>query len=141
MSHLEQFKAYAVAFEESYLDDDWQRLKPHFTFDAVYAPGDGTEAIGREQVLTQLREGVNGLDRLFDSRALETSPPSVEDDTVSLCWQLTLGKTGAPDLTVTGVEHATYTDGAISHLEDVFDDGTAKSLGKWMAEHEDLLNG
>jgi hypothetical protein len=71
---------------------------------------------------------------------LDATPPSVDSDTLSLSWQLTLSKAGAPDLIVRGVEHATYTHGAISHLEDVFDEGTAKSLGGWMAEHEDLLN-
>jgi hypothetical protein len=140
MSHLEQFQVYAAAFEATYVSDDWQQLEQYFTTDAVYAPGDGTEVIGREQVLAKLREGVNGLDRLFDSRALDATPPSLEDDTVSLSWQLTLSKAGAPDLKVTGVEHATYTGGLISHMEDIFDKGTAENLGKWMAEHEDLLN-
>ena len=140
MSNLEQFQAYAAAFEETYADDDWQRLEKYFTTDAVFAPGDGTEVVGRDQVLTQLRDGVNGLDRRFDSRALDATPPSLEGDTVSLSWQLTLSKTGAPDLTVTGVEHATYTDGAICRLEDVFDEGAAEGLGEWMAAHGDSLS-
>lgn len=140
MNDLEKFQAYAAAFEETYKDDNWQRLEPYFTADAIYAPGDGSEAVGRDQVLAQLREGVDGLDRLFDSRVLGTTPPSVEGDTVSLSWQLTLSKADVPDLTVTGIEHATYTDGAISHLEDVFDEGTAKSLGGWMAAHEGSLD-
>ena len=141
MSHLEQFQAYAAAFEDTYISDDWQRLAQYFTADAVYAPGDGTEAIGRDQVLAQLHEGINGLDRLFDSRTLVATPPNEENDTVSLAWKLTLSKLGAPDLTITGVEHATYTEGAISHLEDIFDQDTGENLGKWMAQHEDLLNG
>ena len=140
MDNLERFQAYANAFEETYADDDWQRLAEYFTADAVYAPGDGTEAVGRDQVLAQLRDGVNGLDRRFDSRALQAGQPSVEGDTVSLAWQLTLSKSGAPDFTATGVEHATYTDGAISRLEDVFDDGVAESLGQWMDAHGDSLN-
>ncbi|MFT7245083.1 MAG: hypothetical protein ACI82A_002448 [Candidatus Azotimanducaceae bacterium] len=140
MSDLELFKAYAAAFEETYIDNNWQRLAQYFTADAVYAPGDGSEAVGRDQVLAQLREGVDGLDRLFDSRALIASPPSAEGDTVSLTWKLTLSKAGAPDLTVAGAEHATYTAGAISHLEDIFDKGTAESLGGWMAKHEALLD-
>ena len=139
MTNLERFQSYADAFEESYADDNWQRLEEFFTTDAVYAPGDGTEATGRDQVLAQLREGVNGLDRRFDSRALNASQPSSEGDTVSLSWALTLSKNGAPDLTATGVEHATYSDGAISRLEDVFDEGTAEALGKWMAAHGDSL--
>jgi len=139
MNNLERFQAYADAFEETYADDEWQRLEEYFTADAVYAPGDGTEAVGCDQVLARLRDGVNGLDRRFDSRALTATPPSSQGDTVSLSWQLTLSKTGAPDVTATGVEHATYTDGAISRLEDVFDEGTAEALGEWMAAHGDSL--
>ncbi|MFT5014424.1 MAG: hypothetical protein ACJAX5_002435 [Patiriisocius sp.] len=141
MNQLEQFQAYAAAFEETYADDNWQRLEQYFTTDAIYAPGDGTEAVGREKVLTQLREGIDGLDRLFDSRVLSAAPPSVDGDTVSLAWKLTLSKADVPNLTVTGVEHATYTDGVISHLEDVFDEGTAKILGGWMNAHEESLEG
>lgn len=140
MSNVERFQAYANAFEETYADDDWHRLEKYFTADAVYAPGDGTEAVGRDQVLARLRESVDGLDRRFDSRALHASPPTSEGDTVSLSWQLTLSKTGAPDLIATGIEHATYTDGAISRLEDVFDEGIAEGVGEWMAAHGDLLN-
>ena len=121
MSNLEQFQAYAAAFEQSYTDDNWQRLAEFFTADAVYAPGDGTEAVGRDQVLARLRDSVNGLDRRFDARELDSSPPAAEGDTVSLSWHLKLSKAGVPDLTASGVEHATYTDGAISRLEDVFD--------------------
>lgn len=135
MSNLEQFQAYAAAFEESYADDDWQRLEIYFTADAIYAPGDGTEAVGRDQVLARLRDGVNGLDRRFDSRVLEATPPSSQGDTVSLSWQLTLSITGTPDVIATGVEHATYTNGTISRLEDVFDEGITEGLGDWMAAH------
>ena len=52
---------------------------------------------------------------------------------------VTLSKSGAPDLTATGVEHATYSDGAISRLEDVFDQGVAEHVGEWMAAHGELL--
>ena len=124
MSNIERFQAYADAFELTYEDDNWQRLEEYFTADAVYAPGDGTEAVGRDQVLEQLRNNVNGLDRRFDS----------------LTWQLTLSKAGAPDLTATGVEHASFANGAIRRLEDVFDVGTGERLGEWMSAHGDLLN-
>ncbi|MFT7686509.1 MAG: hypothetical protein ACI9FB_001854 [Candidatus Azotimanducaceae bacterium] len=139
MINLEHFQAYADAFEETYADDNWQRLEEYFTTDAVYAPGDGTEAVGRDKVMAQLRAGIDGLDRRFDSRTLSATAPTLQGDKVSLSWQLTLHKSGVPDLTVTGVEHATYSSGIISRLEDVFDDGTAESLGKWMAEHGDSL--
>ena len=140
MSNLGRFQEYADAFEETYADDDWERLEEYFAVDAVYAPGDGTEAVGREQVLARLRDGVNGLDRRFDSRALQAAPPSEVGDTVSLAWQLTLSKAGAPDLVATGVEHLTYSNGAISRIEDVFDEGIVDGLGEWMAAHGDSLD-
>lgn len=139
MSYIDQFQAYADAFEKTYEDDNWQRLEEYFTPDAIYAPGDGTEAVGRDQVIAQLRDGINGLDRRFDSRALSASPPSLDGNTVSLSWQLTLSKQGTPDFTATGVEYATFTDGAISRMEDVFDEGVAETLGAWMAAHGDSL--
>jgi len=139
MDHLERFQAYADAFEETYVDDNWDRLEQYFSADAVYAPGDGTEAVGRDQVMAQLRNNVNGLDRRFDSRALSSTPPTLEGDTVSFSWNLTLSKAGTPDFTATGVEHVTFTDGGISRMEDVFDEGVAESLGAWMAAHGDTL--
>lgn len=139
MSNIECFQAYADAFELTYEDDNWQRLEQYFTIDAIYVPGDGTEAVGRDQVLEQLRNNVDGLDRRFDSRRLQTAPPGSDGDTVSLSWQLTLSKAGAPDLSATGVEHASFTNGAISRLEDVFDEGVAENVGAWMAEHGPLL--
>lgn len=59
---------------------------------------------------------------------------------VSFSWHLTLSKAGAPDLTVIGVEHATFVDGSISRLEDSLDDGVAAGLGEWMAAHGKLLD-
>lgn len=140
MNNLDRFQAYANAFEESYADDNWQRLEEYFSADAVYAPGDGTEAVGRDLVIAQLRKGVDGLDRRFDSRSLTATPPTSEGDMVSLSWQLTLSKSGAPDLIVTGVEDATYRGGVISHLEDGLDEGTVEGVGKWMSEYGDSLS-
>ena len=139
MTNLERFQAYADAFEETYSDDNWQRLEEFFTAGAVYAPGDGTEAVGRDQVFAQLRAGVNGLDRRFDARTLTATPPTSQGETISLSWQLALHKTGAPELTAAGVEHATYTNGKISRLEDIFDEGTPEGLGMWMAKYGSAL--
>ena len=63
VNNLELFQAYADAFEETYVDDNWQRLEEYFSADVIYAPGDGTEAVGRTKVFTRLRAGVDDLDR------------------------------------------------------------------------------
>ena len=36
MSIKDRYQAYADAFEESYVDDDWSRMEQYFTEDAVY---------------------------------------------------------------------------------------------------------
>ena len=36
MSIPDRYQAYAEAFEESYVDDDWSRIEQYFTEDAVY---------------------------------------------------------------------------------------------------------
>ena len=93
MSNLERFAAYAKAFEETLLDDDWARLEQYFYPDAVYLPGDGNEAVGRESVLQTLRDSVNSLDRRFDSREWVEEPRLSEaGDTVTLAFTVRYAK-------------------------------------------------
>jgi len=136
MSNLQTFADYAAAFEDTYADDNWARLEQFFTKDAVYLPGDGTEAAGRGNVLQALENSVNSLDRTFDSRSLaEGPPPTEEGDVVTLIWTLVLSKQGKPDLRLSGRELLTFSGGAIKRMEDIFDEGTVDNMGAWMSEH------
>ncbi len=138
MSNLEKFVEYAGAFEETFIDDNWQRLEQYFTDDAVYLPGDGTEASGRDNVLQALRDSINSLDRRFDSRTLgEGPPPTEEANVVTLVWKLTFAKQGKPDLTISGREFLTYKGNAIQKMEDVFDDGVPEAISVWMSKYGD----
>ncbi len=126
MSNLPAFGAYAAAFEESLLDDDWSRLKQYFSEDASYRPGDGTEAIGRDAVLQALQDSVNRLERKCDSRDLIGEPELSESgDTITLKFAVTYVKEGLPDLILSGYETAKYSGGRIQQMEDVFDDAAA----------------
>lgn len=140
MSEIQLFQQYADAFEATYEDDNWNRLESFFAEDAEYDPGDGVKSVGRSAVIDRLRAAVNGLDRKFDTRALRSEKPSLDGNTVALRWVMTLCKQGTPDLVLSGVEYVIYTDGAIKSMQDVFDDGTAETLGGWMAAHQDALN-
>lgn len=136
MSNLQNFEKYAAAFEETYADDNWARLEQYFTPDAVYLPGDGTEAVGRDNVLKALENSVNSLDRTFDSRALgEGTQASEEGDDVTLVWKLVLTKQGKPDLVLSGRELLEFSDGAIKRMEDIFDEGVPDTLAAWMRDH------
>jgi len=136
LGNLDRFTEYAAAFEETFSDDNWGRLEQYFTPDAVYLPGDGTEAVGRDGVLQALRKSVDSLDRRFESRSLsESQAPTEDGNTVTLIWKMTLAKQGAPDLNISGTEYAIYADGAIQRLEDVFDEGGVDGMMEWMGKH------
>lgn len=75
MGMIDRFVAYATAFEEAYAGDDWSKLTPYFTEDAVYhflaAPPLGGKFEGRTAVFAQFKNSVNGFDRRFDTRKVD----------------------------------------------------------------------
>ncbi len=138
MSILDRYQAYAAAFEESFEDDDWSRIEPYFTEDAVYE-GDPEDARGRDAVLAKLKAGVDAFDRNMDSRTPDFQPPTVDGDTLRMTWSVTYTKAGAPDLVISGVELATFEGDRIARLRDDFDPEARKRMGEWMAAHGALL--
>ncbi len=140
MSILDRYRAYADAFEESYVDDDWSRIEPFFTENAVYE-GEPQDARGREAVLAKLKNGVDGFDRRMDTRSPDFETPAVDGDTLTMKWTVTYTKAGLPDLAISGVETAVFEGDRIALLRDVFDPAAQKSLGEWMAKHGAALEG
>lgn len=139
MSIPDRYQAYADAFEESYVDDDWSRIEEYFTEDAVYE-GD-PDARGREAVLAKLKGGVDGFDRKMDKRIPEFQTPTVEGNTLQMRWTVTYEKAGAPDLVISGVETAVFEGERIALLRDQFDPDAQKGMGEWMAKHGAKLQG
>jgi hypothetical protein len=133
MSILDRYRAYADAFEESYVDDDWSRVAPFFAEQAVYE-GD-PDARGRDAVLAKLKNGVDNFDRRMDSRTPDFQTPSVEGDTLTMKWKVTYTKTGLPDLVISGVETAVFEGDRIALLRDSFDPEAQKALEQWMTKH------
>jgi len=74
-----KFIEYAIAFEQTFSDDNWERLEPFFAEDAIYTvtggPPFGGRFDGREQLLEQLRSSVNDFDRKFEVRRVERAGP------------------------------------------------------------------
>ncbi len=139
MSIQDRYQAYADAFEESYVDDDWSRIEQYFTENAVY-DGD-PEARGRDAVLAKLRGGVDAFDRKMDKRTPDFQTPSVEGNTLEMKWTVTYQKAGAPDLVISGVETAVFEGDRIARLRDDFDPEAQKAMGEWMAKHGAKLQG
>jgi hypothetical protein len=139
MAILERYRAYADAFEESFVDDDWSRIESFFTEDAVYE-GD-PDARGRDAVLAKLKGGVDAFDRRMDSRTPDFQTPTVDGDTLSMKWSVAYTKAGLPDLVITGVETAVFEGDRIAILRDTFDPEAQKAMEQWMAAHGSALQG
>ena len=139
MGIAERYRAYADAFEESYIDDDWKRIEEFFTADAVYE-GD-PDAEGREAVLAKLKGGIDSFDKKMDSRTPDFHTPTVDGNALTMKWTVTYTKSGAPDLAITGTETAIFEGDRIARLRDDFDPVAEKALGEWMAKHGAKLGG
>jgi hypothetical protein len=140
MGIVDRYLAYAAAFEEAYASDDWSKLEPYFTEDAVYAfiaPAPfGGEYKGRAAVLTQFQHSVNSLDRRFDSRKVEIlEGPTEKDGVVWMRWAATYALVGAPDCRMEGEERAVFAGDRISRLEDSMSDAEASRVGAYYAQH------
>lgn len=137
MSILDRYQAYADAFERSLEDDDWSRIEPFFTEDAVYE-GE-PDARGREAVLAKLKNGVDAFDRRMDSRTPDFQTPTVDGDTLTMKWKVTYTKAGLPDLVLSGLETAIFRGDRIKLLRDTFDPAAQKALEEWMGRHGPAL--
>lgn len=144
MGKIEQYVAYATAFEEAYASDSWSKLEPFFTEDAVYAfvaPAPfGGEYAGRAAVFAQFKNSVNSLDRRFSSRTIEVLEGPVEKDGgVWIRWAAIYTLAGAPTCRMEGEERATFVGDRISRLEDSMSDAEAARVGAYFAQHGDKL--
>ena len=90
MGIVERYMEYAAAFEEAYASDDWSKLEPFFTDDAVYefiALRHSAASMKDERLSSRIKNSVNGLDRRFDSRAVEVlQGPTEKDGGVWIRW-------------------------------------------------------
>ena len=137
MGVLERYQAYVDAFEQSVADDDWSRISPFFTEDAVLIYEDDTVARRRDEVVARLKNGVVHFDRLMDSRTPGFEPPTVDGDTTTMKWEFSYTKSGQPDLVTLGEETAVFQGEQIARLQDVSD----KAMQQWIADHGAALQG
>lgn len=133
MNILDRFLEYADAFEKTFADDDWSRLTQYFTTNALN--DNEPVAHGRDAVLAKLRGGVNGFDRLMDSRTLDLHSPSVDGDTVTVQWTACFTKAGLPNLVLTGSEMARFEGDRIARMWDILAPGVEASMNNWLAAH------
>jgi len=139
MSALEPFMAYAAAFEETFLDDAWERLEPYFAENAVYDVESslfGCHVEGRSAILTALKKSLDGFDRCMAGREIALrEPPSESENRVELRWAVTYTKDGAPPFVLEGCSVVDYEDGRITRLTDSYTDAVSAGAAAWSREH------
>ena len=143
MGIQDRYQAYADAFEESFVDDDWSRIEQYFTEDAVYElrggpPFDGLHE-GRDAVFAYLKASIDGFDRRFDSRDIALAKgPEIRDGNVWIGWRGTY-LIGDAELVIDGEETAHFEGDRISRLVDVFGPGSADAATKFFESHAEKL--
>jgi hypothetical protein len=145
MSTLDNFGAYAAAFELTFVDDDWSRLKQYFIDDAVYevkGAGFDCRIKGPDAIFKGMKKSINGFDRQLDSRTIEvTSEPEVTDDSVSLDWTVTYTKEGAPNLLLRGHSEARFDGDRIAWMQDSYTDEMTAEAAEWLMKNAPGLSG
>jgi len=136
MTTEERFLSYAADFEKTYVDDDWSRLTPHFTEDAIYRVESdlfGCELTGPAAILAGMRKSLDGFDRHFAEREIAvTEGPTVEDEEMHVGWTVTYRRDELPPFVLRGESRARVRDGKISLLVDAYDDRVAGEVADWM---------
>lgn len=140
MTIADRYQAYAEAFERTYEDDDWSRIEPFFTENAVYE-GTPEDARGRPAVLAKLKGGVDAFDHNMDSRTPDFQPPTVHGNTLQMNWKVTYTKADCPNLVISGREIAEFEGDQIALLRDELDPEAEATMGKWMEAHGAKLQG
>jgi len=144
MNPLARFNAYAHDFEKTYVDDDWGRLEPYFTEDAVYEivglPAFGAKSEGRDAVFAQLKDALDRFDRRCASRRLQLlRPPEIDVNTVTIHWVAFYTVPGAPEVRLEGTETASFAGDRIRHLIDTYPSDVAAAFEGWLKRHGERL--
>ncbi len=141
-----RFERYADDFDRTVEDDDWSRIRPYFTEDAVreehMLPLMSFRHSGIDEIINQWRPIVEGFDRRFDRRVLvRVSPARQEANVVTLHWVGIYCAGDAPALLGEGFEVARFRGDRIEHLESKVTQDTVERDIQWAAKYGDQVPG
>jgi ketosteroid isomerase-like protein len=135
MSLIARFIAQHGVFEQAYVNGDWRALAPFFDDDVIYEVMNmpfHCVIRGRDAFLAGLRRSVER----FDKHCIRTIgiDPSIreEGDNVIVYSGMRFERQGAPPVSSRLWEIATYRDGRIARMVDLYDAGAAEEFARWM---------
>jgi hypothetical protein len=144
MSLTAQFAAYAAAFEEAYVSDDWSLVEPFFTEEAVYEvaldPPMGGCFEGRAAILAYFKAVLDQFDRRFESREIALiEGPKEDGESVWIRGNATYRAKSVPDF-VLELEETVYFEGdRIRRLEDHYEPEMKQRIADYLQEHGQKL--
>ena len=142
MTLTARFLAYIAAYERSYGDDDWTRLEPFFSEDAVHEVSGGSPLgghwQGRNALIANLRQRAESFDRRFDGRVVGPRGMPVQmGDAVALPWRAVYRLNRAPRdvLKIEGTQVASYSKDQIKRLRDQLRPRTDRLIRNYLQRH------
>jgi hypothetical protein len=138
MSTLQRFLAYAADFEKTFSDDDWSRLEPYFSDDAVYrveSDSFGAELKGPVAIFRGIKKSLDGFDRKFTTREIAIAgEPRVEGNELRAAWTVTYTKDAHLPFVLRGKSFARVRGDRIELLVDSYDERVSGELAEWLRE-------
>ena len=138
MSTLKHFLAYAADFEKTLVDDDWTRITPYFSDDAVYRVESdlfGCELHGPAAICQGIKKSLDGFDRKFPGREIAvTSGPDIKGDELRIAWTATYQKDALSPFVLRGESFARLSGNKIALLVDSYDERVTPEAQAWMRE-------
>jgi hypothetical protein len=139
MKPLELFLKYAGAFEQTLVDDDWDRVKRCFDPNAVYEIESrrfGARMVGPDAICAGLRRSLEGFDRRFESRRLEPiGKPEIDEDGFRIAWRAHYQKAGVEPLTLRGSSLIRFREGFVIEMVDSFSEEDEAALEAWQGRN------
>lgn len=136
MTLLSKFAAQHIAFENAYKTGDWDGLRPFFTPDCTYE----VMNISFHCVVEGLDAVLHGFDlatKRFDKKCDRTigidASIHEEGNRVMIHSGLRFVHNESPPIESRFWEIATYRDGRIHRLLDIYDPGNGERFDRWMA--------
>jgi hypothetical protein len=135
MKLIQQFAAQRAAFEAAYASNDWSALGAFFHDDITYEVMNmpfNCVIRGRDEVLAGFQRSVDRFDKLCIRTVGIGSTIREEGVNVLVHAGIRFEREGAPATSAKLWEIATYRDGLIERMLDIYDPGCDEEFGRWM---------
>jgi len=136
MHLIEKFAEQRDKFEAAYEKGGWEQLRPYFSPDIVYEVSNISfhcKVQGIENFLSGLERATEGFDKKC-VREINTGERMIaqEGDNVIVHSHLRFTRDDSPPMETGLWEIATYENGLITRLIDIYDAGCAERFDAWM---------